>query len=60
MHAFDFGWIEWLIFRPNGLRNDAATFLEETKPTFLRFPGGNNMYVLDLFVLVRAVANMLQ
>lgn len=60
MHDFGFRWIGWLIFRPNGLRNDAATFLEETKPAFLRFPGGNNMYVLHSFAPVRAVANMLQ
>lgn len=31
--------------RTNGLRDDAAKFLTETKPTFLRFPGGNNLYV---------------
>lgn len=31
-------------------------FLEETKPAFLRFPGGNNMYVsLFLGFLTRAV-----
>ena len=41
------GWMANFFFlsRPNGLRDDAATFLEETKPAFLRFPGGNNMYV---------------
>lgn len=32
--------------RPNGLRNDVASFLAETKPTFLRIPGGNNLCVL--------------
>ncbi|CRG87864.1 alpha-L-arabinofuranosidase [Talaromyces islandicus] len=29
--------------RYNGLRNDVATFLEEIQPSFLRFPGGNNL-----------------
>ncbi|RAL06952.1 glycoside hydrolase, partial [Aspergillus homomorphus CBS 101889] len=29
--------------RPNGLRNDVASFLAEIKPSFLRFPGGNNL-----------------
>ncbi|KAI5296449.1 hypothetical protein KEM52_002408 [Ascosphaera acerosa] len=29
--------------RDNGLRKDVADFLEEIKPTFLRFPGGNNL-----------------
>nr|QEI10540.1 GH51 alpha-L-arabinofuranosidase [Evansstolkia leycettana] len=29
--------------RYNGLRNDVASFLEEIKPSFLRFPGGNNL-----------------
>lgn len=35
-----------MLNRANGLRNDAASFLADTKPAFLRFPGGNNMYVL--------------
>ncbi|TQB75004.1 hypothetical protein MPDQ_003800 [Monascus purpureus] len=30
--------------RPNGLRNDVASFVEALKPSFLRFPGGNNLY----------------
>lgn len=34
--------------RANGLRDDAASFLADTKPAFLRFPGGNNLYVLGL------------
>lgn len=29
--------------RENGLRNDVATYLEQLTPSFLRFPGGNNM-----------------
>ncbi|KAK3937686.1 glycoside hydrolase superfamily [Diplogelasinospora grovesii] len=29
--------------RYNGLRNDVATYLEQIKPSFLRFPGGNNL-----------------
>ncbi|RAH78090.1 glycoside hydrolase [Aspergillus japonicus CBS 114.51] len=29
--------------RQNGLRNDVASFLAEIKPSFLRFPGGNNL-----------------
>lgn len=31
--------------RYNGLRNDIATFLSAIGGSFLRFPGGNNMYV---------------
>jgi len=30
--------------RYNGLRKDVATYLEQINPSFLRFPGGNNMY----------------
>lgn len=30
--------------RHNGLRDDVATFLGEIQPSFLRFPGGNNLY----------------
>ncbi|RKU44045.1 hypothetical protein DL546_005549 [Coniochaeta pulveracea] len=29
--------------RDNGLRNDIATYVEHLSPSFLRFPGGNNM-----------------
>ena len=29
----------------NGLRDDVASFLAEIEPSFLRFPGGNNLYV---------------
>ncbi|KAJ5998864.1 glycoside hydrolase [Penicillium sp. IBT 35674x] len=29
--------------RENGLRDDVASFLAEVKPSFLRFPGGNNL-----------------
>jgi hypothetical protein len=29
----------------NGLREDVASFLAEIEPSFLRFPGGNNLYV---------------
>ncbi|KAJ4389575.1 hypothetical protein N0V93_007046 [Gnomoniopsis smithogilvyi] len=29
--------------RNNGLRNDVATYLEQLQPSFLRFPGGNNI-----------------
>ncbi|KAJ5692309.1 glycoside hydrolase [Penicillium macrosclerotiorum] len=29
--------------RENGLRDDVASFLAEIKPSFLRFPGGNNL-----------------
>jgi alpha-N-arabinofuranosidase len=29
--------------RDNGLRNDIATYLEKLSPSFLRFPGGNNL-----------------
>lgn len=29
--------------RDNGLRNDIATYLEQLSPSFLRFPGGNNL-----------------
>lgn len=33
-----------MFYRPNGLRNDVASFVEALKPSFLRFPGGNNLY----------------
>ncbi|KAI5845036.1 glycoside hydrolase family 51 protein [Morchella snyderi] len=33
--------------RKNGLRKDLAENLEQFKPTFLRFPGGNNLQVLN-------------
>lgn len=33
------------ISRYNGLRDDVASYLEQIKPSFLRFPGGNNLYV---------------
>lgn len=29
--------------RDNGLRKDVATYLEQINPSFLRFPGGNNL-----------------
>ncbi|KAM3075158.1 hypothetical protein ACMFMG_007389 [Clarireedia jacksonii] len=29
--------------RYNGIRNDVGLFLEQIKPSFLRFPGGNNL-----------------
>ncbi|ESZ98507.1 alpha-L-arabinofuranosidase E [Sclerotinia borealis F-4128] len=29
--------------RHNGIRNDVGNFLQELKPSFFRFPGGNNM-----------------
>ena len=32
--------------RYNGLRDDVASFLADIKPSFLRFPGGNNLWVL--------------
>ena len=44
MGALNFGLVE--LFpptyknRPNGLRNDVASFLAEMKPAFLRLPGG--------------------
>lgn len=50
MGALNFGLVE--LFpptyknRPNGLRNDVASFLAEMKPAFLRLPGGNNLCVL--------------
>ncbi|KAH8424455.1 uncharacterized protein LDX57_002206 [Aspergillus melleus] len=34
--------------RANGLRNDLATVLEAIKPSFLRFPGGNNLEGLEI------------
>ncbi|PWY70828.1 glycoside hydrolase [Aspergillus sclerotioniger CBS 115572] len=34
--------------RANGLRNDVATFLEKIHPSFLRFPGGNNLEGLQI------------
>lgn len=34
--------------RTNGLRDDAAKFLADTAPTFLRFPGGNNIEGLSI------------
>jgi hypothetical protein len=36
-----------LYYRKNGLRKDLAENLEQFKPTFLRFPGGNNLQVLN-------------
>lgn len=38
--------------RANGLRDDVAKFLEASKPTFLRIPGGNNMYVYLMFAWI--------
>lgn len=35
-------------YRTNGLRDDVASFLEATNPTFLRFPGGNNIEGLTI------------
>jgi alpha-N-arabinofuranosidase len=35
--------------RVNGLRKDLATTLEQIKPSFLRFPGGNNMWVTSCY-----------
>lgn len=40
--------------RANGLRDDVAKFLEASKPTFLRIPGGNNMYVFSYICLDRS------
>lgn len=34
--------------RANGLRDDVAKFLEASKPTFLRMPGGNNIEGLSI------------
>lgn len=34
--------------RVNGLRKDLATTLEQIKPSFLRFPGGNNIEGLQI------------
>ncbi|PYI03250.1 alpha-L-arabinofuranosidase [Aspergillus sclerotiicarbonarius CBS 121057] len=34
--------------RSNGLRDDIATFLEKIHPSFLRFPGGNNLEGLQI------------
>ncbi|EAW08967.1 putative alpha-L-arabinofuranosidase [Aspergillus clavatus NRRL 1] len=34
--------------RTNGLRHDVATFLEASRPRFLRFPGGNNIEGLSI------------
>ncbi|KAL5354944.1 glycoside hydrolase superfamily [Aspergillus floccosus] len=34
--------------RANGLRKDLATTLEQIKPSFLRFPGGNNIEGLQI------------
>ncbi|PLB53547.1 alpha-N-arabinofuranosidase A [Aspergillus steynii IBT 23096] len=34
--------------RINGLRNDLATVLEAIRPSFLRFPGGNNLEGLEI------------
>lgn len=34
--------------RTNGLRDDVASFLENTSPSFLRFPGGNNIEGLSI------------
>lgn len=36
------------------MRDDVAKFLEASKPTFLRMPGGNNMYVRPSFVSTAA------
>jgi alpha-N-arabinofuranosidase len=32
-------------FRYNGIRLDVGNFLEDMNPSFLRFPGGNNLWV---------------
>ncbi|PWY87393.1 alpha-L-arabinofuranosidase [Aspergillus heteromorphus CBS 117.55] len=34
--------------RSNGLREDVATFVDDIKPSFLRFPGGNNLEGLQI------------
>ncbi|PYH98123.1 alpha-L-arabinofuranosidase [Aspergillus ellipticus CBS 707.79] len=34
--------------RSNGLRDDVATFVDQIKPSFLRFPGGNNLEGLEI------------
>ena len=34
--------------RTNGLRDDVASFLESSRPSFLRFPGGNNIEGLSI------------
>jgi alpha-N-arabinofuranosidase len=36
--------------RYNGIRLDVGNFLEDINPSFLRFPGGNNLWVLLLFL----------
>jgi alpha-N-arabinofuranosidase len=35
--------------RYNGIRLDVGNFLEAMNPSFLRFPGGNNLYVVLTF-----------
>lgn len=50
--SLNFGYIQ--LFPPtfngreNGLRDDLASFLDEIHPTFLRFPGGNNLEGLQV------------
>ncbi|KAJ3347441.1 hypothetical protein HDU83_002091 [Entophlyctis luteolus] len=43
--------------RPNGLRLDVGNFLAEMKPTFLRFPGGNNLWVKLQFRFISYLFN---
>ena len=48
--------------RPNGLRPDIMQILSEQPPSFLRFPGGNNLegskYALDVYPL--SLANRIE